>query len=65
MYKISYYGFPQMMTEYGRPTGFDRVRRVEIGNKNIQLKHLEEAFSSEHFIVRIYKVKDYPNRNVE
>jgi len=65
MYKISYYGFPQMMTEYGKPTGYDRVRRVEIGNKNIEFKHLEEAFTSEHFIVRIYKVKDSPNRNVE
>lgn len=62
MYKISYYRFPQMTTEYGQPPGFDRVRRVEIGNKNIQLKYLEEAFTSEHFIVRIYKVKDYNNQ---
>jgi dolichyl-diphosphooligosaccharide--protein glycosyltransferase len=62
MYKISYYRFPQMTTEYRQPPGFDRVRRVEIGNKNIQLKYLEEAFTSEHFIVRIYKVKDYNNQ---
>jgi dolichyl-diphosphooligosaccharide--protein glycosyltransferase len=62
MYKISYHRFPQMMTEYGKPTGYDRVRRVEIGNKDFELKHLEEAFTSEHFIVRIYKVKDPENR---
>ena len=62
MYKISYYRFPQMMTQYGKPTGYDRVRRVEIGNKDIEFKHLEEAFTSEHFIVRIYKVKDPENR---
>ena len=37
--------------------GFDLVRGSEIGNKNIQLTHLEEAFTSEHWMVRIYKVK--------
>ena len=50
------------MTENGRPTGFDRVRGVEIGNKNFELEHLDEAFTSEHWIVRIYKVKQPENR---
>ena len=44
------------------PTGVDRVRGTEIGNKKIELEHLEEAFSSEHWIVRIYKVKPPENR---
>lgn len=57
MYKLCYYRFGEMMTEYGKPGGYDRVRGVEIGNKDFTLEYLEEAFSTEHFIVRIYKVK--------
>ncbi|KAL9649936.1 hypothetical protein ABK040_003058 [Willaertia magna] len=63
MYKLSYYRFGEMMTEYNRAPGFDRVRQVEIGNKNFELEHLEEAFTSEHFIVRIFKVKKEANRS--
>ena len=48
----------------GRPAGYDRVRNAEIGNKDFELSVLEEAYTSEHWIVRIYKVKDYPNRGV-
>jgi dolichyl-diphosphooligosaccharide--protein glycosyltransferase len=48
--------------DYRIPPGFDRTRNVEIGNKNYKLEHLEEAFTTEHWIVRIYKVKDLPNR---
>lgn len=32
------------------------------GNKDFELEHIEEAFTSEHWIVRIYKVKDLANR---
>ena len=41
---------------------FDRTRNVEIGNKNFDLQHVEEAFTTEHWIVRIYKVKKESNR---
>ena len=53
------------------PQGFDRTRNTEIGVKNIkvsyifvfmnnlsgyfQLKHLEEAYTTENWLVRIYK----------
>ena len=40
----------------GRPPGYDRVRNAEIGNKDFELDVLEEAYTSEHWIVRIYKV---------
>mmetsp|Transcript_9144 Transcript_9144/g.13521 ORF Transcript_9144/g.13521 Transcript_9144/m.13521 type:complete len:697 (+) Transcript_9144:25-2115(+) len=63
MYKLCYYRFGEMMTEMNRAPGFDRVRQVEIGRKNFDLTHLEEAYSSEHYIVRIYKVKDLPNNH--
>ena len=33
MYKMCYYRFGQVYTEQGKPTGYDRVRNVEIGNK--------------------------------
>ena len=60
-YKLCYYRFGQMHTDYSKPSGFDRARGKEIGNKNFELSTFEEAFTSEHWIVRIYKVKSRPN----
>lgn len=48
--------------DFRTPPGFDRTRNAEIGNKDIKFKHLEEAFTSEHWLVRIYKVKELDNR---
>lgn len=62
MYKLSYYRFGEIQLDFRSPPGFDRTRNAEIGNKNIKLEHLEEAFTSEHWIVRIYKVKEPSNR---
>jgi dolichyl-diphosphooligosaccharide--protein glycosyltransferase len=56
-YKLCYYRFGQMHTEYGKPAGYDRARNREIGKKNFELLTMDEAFTSEHWIVRIYKVK--------
>lgn len=39
------------------PAGFDRTRNAVIGNKNFDLTYLEEAYTSEHWLVRIYRVK--------
>jgi dolichyl-diphosphooligosaccharide---protein glycosyltransferase len=64
MYKMCYYRFGQVQTQYGKGGGYDLVRGSEIGNKNVQLTHLEEAFTSEHWMVRIYRVKNertHPN----
>lgn len=55
LYKLSYYRFAESPA-YGRPAGYDRVRNAEIGNKDVRLRHVEEAFTSENWIVRIYKV---------
>lgn len=62
MYKMCYYRFGSVYTEGGKPPGWDRVRGAEIGNKDFELKVLEEAYTTEHWLVRIYKVKDLPNR---
>ncbi len=64
MYKMCYYRFGELQTHYGRPSGYDLVRQSEIGNKNIQLEYIEEAFTSEHAMCRIYRVKNertHPN----
>lgn len=39
------------------PAGFDRTRNAVIGNKDFDLTYLEEAYTSEHWLVRIYRVK--------
>lgn len=48
--------------DYRSPAGYDRTRNAEIGNKNIKLEHLEEAYTTEHWLVRIYRVKKQSNR---
>ncbi|XP_054165872.1 dolichyl-diphosphooligosaccharide--protein glycosyltransferase subunit STT3A-like [Oppia nitens] len=64
MYKMSYYRFGSVYTEGGKPPGYDRVRGAEIGIKDFELQVLEEAYTTEHWLVRIYKVKDLPNRGI-
>lgn len=39
----------------------DRVRQVRLPADGPQLNTLEEAFTSENWIIRIYKVKDLDN----
>lgn len=62
MYKLSYYRFGEVKTDYSKPGGYDRTRNIEIGNKDISFEHMEEAFTSEHWLVRIYKVLKPANR---
>ncbi|XDV33652.1 hypothetical protein PO909_003974, partial [Leuciscus waleckii] len=62
LYKMSYYRFGEVQLDFRAPPGFDRTRNAEIGNKDVRLEQLEEAFSSEHWLVRIYRVKDPQNR---
>uniref|UniRef100_H3BAG6 Dolichyl-diphosphooligosaccharide--protein glycosyltransferase subunit STT3A n=1 Tax=Latimeria chalumnae TaxID=7897 RepID=H3BAG6_LATCH len=64
MYKMCYYRFGQVYTEAKRPAGYDRVRNAEIGNKDFELDVLEEAYTTEHWLVRIYKVKTLDNRGL-
>jgi len=62
MYKMCYWRFGQVYTDMGKPPGYDRVRSVEIGNKDFELEHIEEVYTTQHWLVRIYKVKDPENR---
>jgi len=62
MYKMCYYRFGEVYTEHNKPSGYDRVRNVEIGNKDFDLEYIEEAYTTQHWLVRIYKVLDPENR---
>jgi len=57
MYKLSYYRFGELKMDYRSPAGYDRTRNAVIGHKDFELTYLEEAFTSEHWLVRIYRVK--------
>jgi dolichyl-diphosphooligosaccharide--protein glycosyltransferase len=54
MYKMSYYRFADL---YGGGPAQDRVRGQVIPNPGPTLDFLDEAFTSENWIVRIYQVK--------
>ncbi|KAL5362649.1 Oligosaccharyl transferase STT3 subunit-domain-containing protein [Aspergillus floccosus] len=58
MYKMSYYNFNSMF-QMGQAV--DRVRGSKLPAEGPQLSTLEEAFTSENWIIRIYKVKDLDN----
>ncbi|KAG9080896.1 oligosaccharyl transferase stt3 subunit [Ceratobasidium sp. 370] len=54
MYKTSYYRFAEL---YGGNQATDRVRQQQLPRQGPTLDYLEEAFTSENWIVRIYEVK--------
>ncbi|EME87676.1 glycosyltransferase family 66 protein [Pseudocercospora fijiensis CIRAD86] len=58
MYKMSYYNYNTLFPA-GQAT--DRVRNSKLPAAGPELSTLEEAFTSENWIIRIYKVKDYDN----
>lgn len=61
MYKLVYYRFGEIQVKSGEGKGYDVVRKAVIGNKDYKLNHFEEAFTSERWIVRIYKVLPLPS----
>ncbi|KAJ5577843.1 uncharacterized protein N7459_006807 [Penicillium hispanicum] len=58
MYKMSYHNYQNLF-----PPGqaVDRVRGTRLPADSPQLNTMEEAFTSENWIIRIYKVKDLDN----
>lgn len=63
MYKCSYYRFGDYTSDPRMPGGYDRTRNSEVGVKKITFKYLEEAYTSENWLVRIYRVKEPANRS--
>ena len=60
MYRLCYYRFGEVRTRMDKEPGFDSVRQAVIGLKDFKLTHFEEAYTSERWLVRIYKVKPLP-----
>jgi dolichyl-diphosphooligosaccharide--protein glycosyltransferase len=56
MYDLSYYRFAELVGKNGQ----DRVRNTKIGKTDINLTYFQEAFTSKHWMLRIYKVLDEP-----
>ncbi|KAL6869834.1 oligosaccharyl transferase stt3 subunit [Amphichorda felina] len=58
MYKMSYYNYQSLF-----PPGqaADRVRGVRLPEEGPVLNTIEEAYTTENWIIRIYKVKDLDN----
>lgn len=60
MYKMSYFRYHnigQAMRGYQGVQGYDRTRQAYIKHK-FKLKYLEEAYTTEHWMVRVYRVKE-------
>ncbi|OII76232.1 oligosaccharyl transferase STT3 subunit family protein [Cryptosporidium andersoni] len=57
IYKLSYYRFAEVQKD-----GFDMARNYNIGKTHFTLSHFEEVYTTDNWIVRIYKVKKRPNR---
>lgn len=57
-YKMSYYNYQSLF-----PPGqaADRVRGVKLPEEGPVLNTIEEAYTTENWIIRIYKVKDLDN----
>ena len=55
---MSYYNFNSL---FGAGQATDRVRGAKLPAEGPQLSTLDEAFTSENWIIRIYKVKDLDN----
>ena len=62
MYKFSYYRFAEVRGR--QQEGYDMVRGYVIGRKDIKLRHFKEAYTTQNWMVRIYSVNDYPNREI-
>ncbi|KAL8159876.1 hypothetical protein V2J09_001413 [Rumex salicifolius] len=57
-YRVDKGAAPKMLNSFM----YDRARGVEIGNKDVKLEYVEEAYTTANWIIRIYKVKPPKNR---
>nr|ADB65765.1 oligosaccharyl transferase [Dunaliella salina] len=62
MYRLCYHEFADESQMSSGQRGLDRVRGTVIGKTNIKLQYFEEAFTSQHWMMRIYRVRDAPVR---
>lgn len=63
MYRLCYYRFDEIRTSHEHDSGYDSVRKTVIGFKGYDLEYFEEAFTSNHWLVRIFRL--LPEKNLE
>jgi len=57
LFKFSYKGFAEQYTRHQAQPGYDLIRRQQISFRPV-LAYFDEVFTSENWIVRIYKLKE-------
>ena len=57
VYRLSYSNFALMQTDVDKSSGYDRVRKLKVATPVTELTHFEEMLTTEHWLVRIYKVR--------
>ena len=60
LYKLAYYRFGELTTSQG--PGFDLARRTSIAHTKYKLSHFEEVFTSDRWLVRIFRRKPLNSR---
>jgi dolichyl-diphosphooligosaccharide--protein glycosyltransferase len=56
LYRLAYFNFANVTSEYGKPPGFDRARREVISQDPFTLKNFKEVFTSQNWLYRVFKV---------
>lgn len=62
LYRLCYYKFGSVVSGTRLPQGFDSARGCKIGLQDFDLAFVEEAFTSQNSVVRIFRVRDVGNR---
>mmetsp|Transcript_24303 Transcript_24303/g.43524 ORF Transcript_24303/g.43524 Transcript_24303/m.43524 type:complete len:306 (-) Transcript_24303:95-1012(-) len=65
VYRMSYLDFAEASEMWTGKRGFDRVRQVTIGKMDFKMTYFEEAFTSHHWMMRIFRVRDKPLKNLK
>jgi dolichyl-diphosphooligosaccharide--protein glycosyltransferase len=60
LFKMCYHKFDQFVWHPSLPPGVDIQRERKVRNLNFTLSQFQEAFTTEHWVVRIYKVMRDP-----
>ena len=63
MYKLSYHNFAENAKGTTGKWGYDRTRKVQIAY-DPKLDYFEEAFTSKHWMLRVYRLKDVPPNEI-
>jgi dolichyl-diphosphooligosaccharide--protein glycosyltransferase len=56
LFRMAYKDFEQVRISRSVPAGYDRVRRAQF-DVPVGLTHFEEVFTSQHWLVRVYRVR--------